>query len=41
MPPLSLSSEELDLLLELARPIDQRQRSEFLARSPPSSRRRR
>lgn len=31
MPPLSLSSEELDLLLELARPIDQNQRSDFLA----------
>jgi hypothetical protein len=28
--PLSLSAEELDLLLELARPIDQRQRDQFL-----------
>ena len=29
--PLSLSDEEKDLLLALAQPIDQRQRTEFLA----------
>jgi hypothetical protein len=29
--PLSLSTEEMDLLLVLAAPIDQRQRPEFLA----------
>jgi hypothetical protein len=28
--PLSLSSEEMDLLLSLAAPIDQRQRNQFL-----------
>jgi hypothetical protein len=31
MPPLSLTDEEKDLLLSLAQPIDQRQRTEFLA----------
>jgi hypothetical protein len=30
MPPLSFSTEELDLLLALAAPIDQRQRDQFL-----------
>jgi hypothetical protein len=30
MPPLSLSTEEMDLLLSLAAPIDQRQRDQFL-----------
>jgi hypothetical protein len=29
--PLSLSTEEMDALLELARPIDQKQRAAFLA----------
>jgi hypothetical protein len=28
--PLSFSHEEMDVLLELARPIDQRQRNQFL-----------
>ena len=28
--PLPLSDEEMDVLLELARPIDQRQRDQFL-----------
>jgi hypothetical protein len=28
--PLSLTTEEMDLLLSLARPIDQRQRDQFL-----------
>jgi hypothetical protein len=31
MPPLHLSDEEMDLLLALAAPIDQRRRTEFLA----------
>jgi hypothetical protein len=31
MPPLSLTTEQMDLLLTLAAPIDQRLRSEFLA----------
>ena len=30
MPPLSLTTEELDLLLALAQPFDHRQRDEFL-----------
>src|ERR1700722_1972540 len=30
MPPLHFSAEEMDLLLALARPIDQRQRDQFL-----------
>jgi hypothetical protein len=30
MMPLNFSAEELDLLLALARPIDQRQRDQFL-----------
>jgi hypothetical protein len=30
-PPLALTDEEKDLLLSLAQPIDQRQRTEFLA----------
>jgi hypothetical protein len=30
MPPLSFSAEEMDLLLELARPIEPAQRSAFL-----------
>jgi len=36
--PLSLSAEELDLLLELARPIDQRQREQFFARGDDRAR---
>ena len=39
--PLSLSAEELDLLLALAAPIDQRQRHQFYLRRPTRSRRRR
>jgi hypothetical protein len=30
MPPLALSTEELDLLLALARPLEQHQREQFL-----------